>query len=127
MNLFEQFKKLAEGVDYSSGTGYTARVISKNNKHVAKFFKNGEHMKDADYEHKDPKEVHDFAKEEMEVRSKQKNEDVVDERILEPQGHKESADPISDDSLHGQGKGRIKKMMGNRNPIAIIAKILAKG
>lgn len=47
----------------------------------------------------------------------------IDERILEPQGHLETADHISDDSKkNGVGP---KKMMGNKGPLDIIAKILA--
>lgn len=183
MNTFKQFKSLQEatGKVYDSGVGYTARVISKDGKHVAKFFKNGQHMQDADYEHKDSKDVHEFARDEMEYRknSAQKNESIdpkdhietslanrdinskvdgnsvqvhksnldkakrlvkrlgyshtvksglneetLDERNNMPQGHKETPDPISDDS--SSDNGRVKKMMGNRTPLNIIATILAK-
>ena len=47
----------------------------------------------------------------------------VNERILEPQGHVESPDPISDGSKrNGMAP---KKMMGNRTPMEVIARILA--
>lgn len=45
------------------------------------------------------------------------------ERILEPQGHLETADPISDDSR--KNWVAPKKQMGNRTPLEAIAKILA--
>lgn len=47
----------------------------------------------------------------------------ISERINEPQGHLETADHISDDSKKN-GVG-AKKMMGNRTPLEIIARILA--
>lgn len=125
MNLFDKYKLIGEASGsklYDSGVGYTARVISKGDTHVAKFFKDGVHMKDADYTHKDLSDVHEFAQDEMEHR-KNANKKSVDERILEPQGHLESADHITDDSE--TGKGPKKKMMGNRTPLDIIAKILA--
>lgn len=123
MNLFQKCKLLVEGrtTSYESGTNFTAKVYqNKDGTHVAKFFKNGQHMVDADYQHKDPNEVHEFAQEEMEFRKKEAKK--VNERILEPQGHKESPDPIKDGSEKGHGK--IKKMMGNKTPLDIIAKIL---
>lgn len=123
MKLFSEYRKeINESLvkSYSSNSGYSAKVYSKDGKHVAKFFKNGEYMKDADYEHSDPKEVHDFAKEEMKVRS---IKEQVDERIKEPQGHEHSGDPISKDTE--EGSGPKKKMMGNRTPLEIIARILA--
>jgi hypothetical protein len=94
---------------------------NKDGTHVAKFFKNGKHMQMADYQHKDPKEVHEFAQEEMDFRKKQNR--PIDERILEPQGHKESPDPITKDSE--SHNGHKKKMMGNKTPLEIISKILA--
>lgn len=124
MNLFQKYKLLTEGkaTSYESGTRFTAKVYqNKDGTHVAKFFKDGIHMVDADYQHKDPNEVHEFAQEEMEFRKKEAKK--VNERILEPQGHKESPDKIADDS--DRGKGKIKKMMGNRMPLEIISKILA--
>lgn len=124
MNLFQQYKLMCEGkaTSYESGTNFTAKVYqNKDGTHVAKFFKDGVHMKDADYQHKDPKEVHEFAQDEMEFRKKEAKK--VNERILEPQGHKESPDKISDDSTRGLGK--VKKMMGNRTPLEIISKILS--
>ena len=48
----------------------------------------------------------------------------VVERIHEPQGHKESPDHISDDS--NKNGVAPKKQMGNRTPLEIIAKILAR-
>lgn len=185
MNLFSKYKQLVEGASTlykADGTGYTSRVISKNGKHVAKFFKDGVHMKSSDYEGTDPTDVHDFAKEEMEFRKKEKSESVIDEakvkpmtkkgfeltigdytpndnmvgvakvikaelptdkikdeltkkkstlmkednldeRIHEPQGHVHQPDPITDASK--EDEGRKKKMMGNRTPMEIIAKILA--
>jgi hypothetical protein len=129
MNLFQKYKKISEAVNttmYAApGTPYTSRVISKGNAHVAKFFKDGVHMKDADYTHSNADDVHEFAKDEMAHRSKVKNESSLDERINMPQGHVESPDPISDDS--GKGIGKTKKQMGNRTPLEVIAKILAKG
>lgn len=124
-NLLSRYMALVEasGTLYTSPSGYSARVISKKGKHVAKFFKNGEYMKHADYEGTDEDDAHDFAREEMKHRTKEKNESVLNERINKPQGHLESADPITDDSE--TGRGRTKKMMGNRTPLEIIAKILA--
>ena len=124
MKLLDKYRMLHEGrgVTYDSGVGYTVRVITKDGKHIAKFFKNGEHMTHADYGPHDKDDVHEFARDEMEHRKKEANESV-NERILEPQGHKESADRISDDSE--KGKGAKKKMMGNHTPLEIIAKILA--
>lgn len=49
---------------------------------------------------------------------------LIKERIVEPQGHLETADRISDDSKKN-GVGARKKMMGNRTPLNIIARILA--
>jgi hypothetical protein len=181
-NLFSRVISLQEaaGTKYDSGVGYTARVFKKGTTHVAKFFKNGEHMKDADYEHDD---AHDFAKEEMEYRksqAKRKTNESVDpkshieqtladfdinssvsdgevkvhkdnkakasrlikklgyshkvvgglneeseeisERINKPQGHENTADKITDDSK--DGRGHVKKMMGNRVPMEIVAKLL---
>lgn len=129
MNLFKKYRAIVEAVGstlYTApGTPYTSRVISKGNIHTAKFFKNGEHMQDADYSHKDLNDVHEFARDEMLHRMKSKNESSIDERIDMPQGHKESPDPISDDS--GKGTGKVKKQMGNRTPLEVIAKILARG
>jgi hypothetical protein len=121
MNVFERINTLIESKStlYGEGNKYTARVYkNKDGTHVAKFFNNGVHMSLADYQHKDPEEVHEFAKEEIARRKKEMNE-----RILEPQGHKESPDKITDDSENE--KGRVKKMMGNRTPLEIISKILA--
>lgn len=124
MNLLDRYRAIHERntTMYDSGVGYTARVISDGEKHTAKFFKDGSHMKYADYTHKSLADVHEFAKDEMEVRKKESNKSL-DERIHEPQGHLETADHISDDSE--SGKGPKKKMMGNRTPLEIIAKILA--
>lgn len=189
-NLFAKYKELCEAAGstlYTApGTGYTARVVSKNGKHVAKFFKDGQHMQHSDYDHTDLNDVHEFAREEMAFRLKEaKNpvnelstellksytdkvreipvspvktihtaakhligkrratdrieldalmkkrqkmglatEDVIAERINMPQGHKESADPISDDSA--TRIGRKKTQMGTKTPsLEIIAKILA--
>lgn len=189
-NLFSRYKELVESAHstlYTApGTGYSARVISKNGKHVAKFFKDGTHMKHSDYDDKDPNDVHEFAREEMAYRLKNPDsavnelstellkkysdkvreipvspiktihtaakhligkrrasekiqldtvmkkreqmglatEDVVTERINMPQGHKESADPISDDSA--TRIGRKKTQMGTKAAsLEIIAKILA--
>lgn len=125
MNTLEKiFSLIEEGkaTEYSSGGKYTAKVYqNKDGTHVAKFFSDGKHMIDADYQHKDRNEVDEFAREEMEYRRKQ--EAKINERILEPQGHKESPDKITDDSE--ERKGRVKKMMGNRTPLEIISKILA--
>lgn len=52
------------------------------------------------------------------------NEESVQERINMPQGHMNTPDPISDSSL--SARGRVKKMMGNRTPMELIAKIIAK-
>jgi hypothetical protein len=126
MNLLNKYRALTESTTtYDSGVGWVARVISKGGQHTAKFFKNGEYLSDADYSNKSPEDVHEFAQDEMEIRKKEhkKNESVIDERINEPQGHLESADHISDDSE--TGRGQKKKMMGNRTPLEIIAKILA--
>jgi hypothetical protein len=124
MNLLDKYKLLKESktTSYESGTKFTAKVYkNKDGTHVAKFFKDGQHMVDADYQHKDPKEVHEFAQEEMEFRKKEAKK--VNERILEPQGHKESPDPITKDS--DAHTGHKKKMMGNKTPLEVISKILA--
>lgn len=126
MNLFNKYKEISERAGsklYDSGCGYTARVISNGDKHVAKFFKDGVHMQHADYSHKDLSDVHEFAQDEMDHRKNEKKNKSVDERILEPQGHLETKDRISDAS--NADKGVKKKMMGNRTPLEIIAKILA--
>jgi hypothetical protein len=47
----------------------------------------------------------------------------VEERIMEPQGHMESPDRISDDSK--KNGVSPKKQMGNKTPLDIIAKILS--
>ena len=184
MNLFDKFKALTEGTSTlykAEGTGYTARVVQASGKHIAKFFKDGEHMKSSDYEGTDKEDAHGFAKDEMEFRKKEKSESVeqldelsadklkaykekiksvpvadtnvlhksfvhargteragekikdiskkivvkeenLDERINEPQGHVHQPDPITDASKE---EGHKKKMMGNRTPMEIIAKILA--
>jgi len=181
MNTLEKYKHITEvkGTQYTSGTDYTARVVKLGNKHIAKFFNKGEHMKDADYEGQNEKDAHEFANDEMEYRKKQKNESVdgkdhieqtlasadinskvdgqsvkvhkdnkakaarivkrmgyshkvesglnesddLNERINMPQGHKETPDPISDDSSK---HGAVKKMMGNKKTVDIVAKILAR-
>lgn len=126
MNILHKYKILKEAagsVLYDSGVGYTARVIHKNGVHTTKFFKNGVHMQDCDYEGLNKDDAHGFAKEEMEFRKKEHSKNVT-ERILEPQGHMETADHITDDS--SKGHGPKKKMMGNHTPLEIIAKILAK-
>lgn len=128
MNLIEKYKNLVEAKGstfYDSGVGTTARVIPVNGKHVVKFFVNGKHQKYSDYDADNEKDAHEFAQDEMDHAKKEhsKNESTISERINMPQGHLETADPISDDSK--EGKGHIKKMMGNRNPIEIIANILA--
>jgi len=121
MNQYQKYKSLIEGVDYDSGNGYTSRVVkTKNGKYVAKFFKNGEHMHDADYEGADMKDAHEFAADEIAHREKK-----LFERINMPQGHEIVPDKITDGAL--EKRGRVKKMMGNRMPIEIIARILAKG
>jgi hypothetical protein len=130
VNLFQKCVALLEAAGstayYAPGTGYTARVVHKDGTHTTKFFKDGVHMKSSDYTGKDEDDAHEFAQEEMEFRKKEamKTEDTVSERIDMPQGHKESPDPITDDSE--TGKGKIKKQMGNRTPLEIIAKILSK-
>lgn len=130
MNKFQRCIVLLEGKStlYGEGNKYTSRVYqNKDGSYVAKFFNNGKHMTMADYVHHDPKEVHEFAQEEIASRKRvvdaNKAMKKVDERILEPQGHKESPDKITDDSE--EGKGKTKKMMGNRTPLEIISKILA--
>lgn len=121
MNIYQKYKNLVEGVDYDTGNGYTSRVVkTKAGKYVAKFFKHGEHMKDADYEGADLKDTHEFAADEIAHREKK-----LFERINMPQGHENIPDPITDGAT--EKRGRVKKMMGNRMPIEIIAKILAKG
>lgn len=125
MNLLNKYRLLSEkkcDTKYDSGVGYSARVCSTGNgTHVAKFFKNGEYMQGADYENADAADVHEFAQDEMDHR---KNVAKIEERISEPQGHLETADRISDDSKkNGVGP---KKMMGNRTPLEIIARILAR-
>lgn len=124
MNIFQRYKLISENktTSYDSGVGFSAKVYqNKDGTHVAKFFKNNQHMTGADYQHKDPKEVHEFAQEEMDYRKNQaKNK--VDERILEPQGHKESPDPITD----GASQGKVKKLMGNKTALETIAKIITK-
>jgi hypothetical protein len=83
-------------------------------------------MVDADYEGQNEDDAHEFAQDEMhhharEVQKKRKMS--LDERINMPQGHQETADPITDDAV--EKRGRVKKMMGNRVPMEVIAKILA--
>lgn len=126
--LFDRYKKIVkgldEGVDYDSGNGYTARVVrTKQGKYVAKFFKHGEHMTHADYEGKDGdglKDAHEFAADEIAHREKES----VNERINMPQGHEVVPNRIEDGTL--AKRGRVKKMMGNRVPMEIIARILAR-
>jgi len=48
----------------------------------------------------------------------------IAERIHEPQGHEESPDRIADDSK--KNGVSPKKQMGNRTPLEVIAKILAR-
>jgi hypothetical protein len=99
MTLLSRIRTLIEdtGKLYTSkGTGYSARVISKNNKHVTKFFKDGVHMKDADYDGQNEKDAHDFAKEEMEYRSKEKNEST-------------QIDELSNNTLQAHSKARYKQ------------------
>lgn len=122
LTKYLSIKEAAGSTLYSSGIGYTARVINKNGIHITKFFKDGVHMPYSDYTGKDKQDAHEFAKEEMAFRKREKNESL-DERIVEPQGHLESPDHITDDSLSGHGQK--KKMMGNHTPLEIIARILA--
>lgn len=119
MNLFEKFIAEVKGTEYKSGTDYTARVVKIGGKHVAKFFNRGEHMKDADYEGEDEKDAHEFAKDEMVHRKSQ-----VSERINNPAGREIVPDKITDGAV--EKRGRVKKMMGNRMPMEIIARILSK-
>lgn len=125
MNILDKYKLMVEAAGstlYGEGNRFTARVMAtKDGKYVAKFFRNGVHMQMGDYDHADPKEVHEFAQEE--VARRKAEDDSVNERIDLPQGHLESADHITDDS--NRGKGPTKKMMGNRTPLEIVAKILA--
>lgn len=127
MNLVSQYKKILEsksGVYTAPGTGYMARVISKNNKHVAKIFKDGVHMQSSDYEGRDEKDAHEFAKEEMEFRTKEKSQ--VNERISEPEGsHHESGNPIEDESSHQGRKHKQMGRQGNVEALKIIAELLA--
>jgi len=126
MNIFHKYMSMTENTKtkkYDSGVGYTAKVTSNGDNHVAKFFNNGVYMQYADYTHKDPKDVHEFAQDEMDFRKNDAQNASVAERILEPQVHKETADHITYDSETGTGKK--KKMMGNHTPLEIIAKILA--
>ena len=127
MNLLAKYRIIKEATGstvYGAGNQYTARVVSKGGVHTAKFFKDGVHMRDADYTHPDKEDVHNFAQDEVTYRKKNSKEaGGVTERIVEPQGHMETADHITDDSEDGLGKK--KKQMGNRTPLEIIAKILA--
>lgn len=182
MNSFSKIKALVEiaGQKYDSGVGYTSRVVKLKNKHIAKFFKDGKHMSDADYEGQDEKDAHEFARDEMAYRKKEKmknesvdpkdhieqtlasadinsevkgdvvkvhksnksraerllkkmghthkvetglNEETLTERIHLPQGTNNTTDKIADDAINS--RGRVKKMMGNRSPLDVIARILA--
>lgn len=152
MTLFLKYKEILESVGstlYTApGTGYSARVIpTKEGKHIAKFFKDGKHMTDADYGPYDEDDVHEFAQDEMNVRTKEAKkpdetssdykmkstpditdiEEQLDERINEPEGRNPRHE-IAKETEQGDGrlnKIPIKKMMGNRTPLEIIAKILA--
>lgn len=136
--LFKKFKALQEAKKsslYGAGREYTARVVEKGGVHTAKFFRKGVYLQGADYVGKNLDDAHEFAYHEMEYRKKpltdelefrkmtSTDEQVIVERILEPQGHLESADHISDDSK--KNGVSPKKQMGNRTPLEIIAKILA--
>lgn len=119
MEIFEKYLVEIKGTEYKSKTEYSARVVKIGGKHVAKFFKNGEHMQDADYEGHDEEDAHEFATDELKHREKS-----VSERINMPQGHEDVPDKIADGAI--EKRGRIKKMMGNRMPMEIIARILSK-
>lgn len=141
MNLLNKYKKLVQEAEkstlYGAGKAYSARVVHKDGKHTVKFFHKGTYLQDADYDGKNLDDAHEFAYHEMQYRQGQLDDQMeirkrtstdeaikkVDERILEPQGHLESADHISDDSKkNGVGP---KKQMGNHTPLDIIAKILS--
>ena len=130
MSEFNKFKRLftseSAGAQYLSGYGRTAIVRKIGNKHVAQFYQDGEHMTGADYEGQDEDDAHEFAQDEMAHHAKEiqkKRRVALAERIDMPQGHLETADHIADDAV--ERRGRVKKMMGNRMPIEIIAKILS--
>lgn len=131
MNDLNKFRRLFStnedaGNQYLSGYGRTAIVRKIGNKHVAQFYQDGEHMKGADYEGQNEDDAHEFAQDEMMHHAKEiqkKRRAALVERIDMPQGHKETSDPISDDAV--ERRGRVKKMMGNRVPMEIIARILA--
>lgn len=141
MNLLSKYRKLIQEASksslYGAGREYSARVVQKDGKHTVKFFRKGVYLQDADYDGKNLDDAHEYAYHEMEYRKKPLTDEMefrkqtstdeaienVEERILEPQGHIETADHISDDSK--KNGVSPKKQMGNRTPLEIIAKILA--
>lgn len=50
--------------------------------------------------------------------------EFIEERINMPQGHENTKDRISDEAK--ENRGQVKKMMGNRSPMELIARIIAK-
>jgi len=129
ITLLDKYKALTESkTRYRSGYGLVVKVTPTAGQHVVTFTEHGKARPDATTEFKDKDDAHEFAQDEVDIHrsnhlyKSEENQSLV-ERINMPQGHKETADPISDDSK--DGKGRIKKMMGNRSPLEIIAKILA--
>lgn len=128
MNSFKKIKQLVEvaGTKYDSGVGYTARVVkTSTGKHVAKFFSKNKHMTDADYEGQNEQDAHEFAKDEMAYRKKEK----MKNESVDPKDHIEqtlaSADinsTVTGDTVkvHKSNKARterILKKMGHSHKV----------
>lgn len=130
MNLFEEYKALMEDatVGVYHGDGRKA-VVKKTGtgRHWVMMFRNGKRSPDEDYTTaKNEDDAHDFAQSEMRIpASKHVAENAeLSERINMPQGHEIVPDRISNDTK--DKRGRVKKMMGNRVPMELIARILAR-
>lgn len=129
MNLYEKFKTLVEETTVGVYHGGNRKAVVKKTaigRHWVMMFRDGKRSPDEDYTTaKNEDDAHDFAQSEMQIASKkQQNENTISETINKPQGHEVVPDRISNATK--EKRGRVKKMMGNRVPMELIARILAR-
>jgi hypothetical protein len=159
MGLFSEYRRLiAEAVGEHHpfpGTDYSARIVpTKGGMHIAKFFKNGEHMTDADYGPYDYDDVRGFVDDEKEVRTKEAkkaevgkskfkvsvpDQDITDvedmtlnkktnvvENKNPPQGKLHITHEISKDSKEGDGRKVDSMSRTRKSSLEVIANILSR-
>lgn len=131
MNLFSRYQELVEDTTVGVYHGDNRKAVVKKTgtgRHWVMMFRNGKRSPDEDYTTaKDENDAHDFAETEMRISGRKSggmSEETIEERINTPQGHEIVPDRISNDTK--EKRGRVKKMMGNRVPMELIARILAR-